>query len=206
MSSEITRTTSAVSYIPMDQRHTEQVRNLWRSRFGGEESHMDEWIQDGLISADTSEFGVVAVRNTRVVGFGICTQAGPDYAQDYVGDAVDIQPWKKTGVVHINVVRRDCENQGIGSKLMAHRLEHLKMIGADGVIGVSWHREDHKDSRPLFEKFGFEAIETVKQYYAQLDGEVPCADCDGSCHCDATIYRREFDAADTATESDGDTS
>jgi GNAT superfamily N-acetyltransferase len=176
----------------MDERHTKQVRTLWRSRFGGEEDHMDEWIRDGLISEDTSEFGVVAVRNTRIVGFGICTLAGPDYARDYVGVDVDVEPWEKTGVVHINCVRQECENQGIGSELMAHRLEYLKLNGAEGVIGVSWHRYGHKDSRPLFEKFAFQPVETIDQYYAQLDGEVPCIDCEGECLCDATIYRRQF--------------
>lgn len=178
--------------IPLDERHVEPAKKLWSDRFGGTEEHTDTWLREARIDVDKPTQGFAAVDRGTLVGFGIATVGDPDYVRDYIGVDVDVDPWPWTGVLHILVVDSDYEGQGIGSNLVWHRLNWLTTTDAEGVIGISWHRENHRDSRPLFEKFDFERVETVDEYYAKLEGPCPCVDCEGACRCDATIYRRPF--------------
>lgn len=189
------RSTPDPVVVPFDARHVDPSRELWRTRFGGTETHTENWLHDAQVDVDRPTQGYAAVDGGRLAGFGIATIGGPDYIEDYVGVAVDVEPWSTTGVLHILVVASDYEGQGVGSQLVAHRLRWLDSVAnAEGAIGVSWHRENYRDSRPLFEKFGFSAVATVDEYYARLDGPCPCVDCESSCRCDATIYRRAFPA------------
>jgi len=178
------------SIIPMHESHTDEVRDLWRRRFGADEQIMEQWVADGCIEVEEPTQGFVAVDRTKVVAFGIATVAGAEYVREYLSVDVDVDPWEPTGVLHILVTHEDYEGRGLGSELVTTRLKWIQSTGADGVIGVSWHREDHRDSRPLFEKFGFEAVATIEEYYTHLEGYVECVDCEESCTCDATIYRR----------------
>lgn len=193
MSSERIGVRPDPSIIPLDERHTERAKQLWETYFGVPDDHADNWLHDARIDTETPTQGFVAVRGTSLLGFGIATDANRGYAQEYFSVDIDIDLWERTGILHIIVVDEQYEGQGIGSDLVRARLRWLRNVTeVGGVMGVSWHREDHVDSRVLFEKFGFEAVETVEEYYAKSEEHVPCVDCEGSCRCDATIYRKAF--------------
>jgi hypothetical protein len=70
-------------------------------------------------------------------------------------------------------------------------IEWLRSHDAQRVFGVSWLREGAPSSKYLFEKFGFEELAHIQEYYYQ--NEEPrrwCPDCGESCDCDAKIYER----------------
>jgi GNAT superfamily N-acetyltransferase len=178
----------------MEGQHTQRCRRLWEKRFGTTEDHADEWLEDARLESDKPTQGFVAVIGGNVVGFGIATVGSREYAQDYL-DPADVEVWDQTGILHILVVAAGHEGRRIGSRLVETRLRWLANVTeAKGVVGISWHRENHRDSRSLFEKYNFEAAETVEKYYDKLEGETACPDCElaGECYCDATAYRRSL--------------
>lgn len=186
--------TATPSIIPMQTTHTDRCLTLWRKRFGVVEEHAEEWLANGCRTSDKPTQGFVAINDNDIIGFGIAAVTPRDYAQDYLNPA-DVDVWERTGVLHILAVEGRSENQGVGSQLVAARLQWLAtQTDAQGVVGLAWHRDNHKDSRVLFEKYGFDAIETVSEYYNQIEGETPCPDCEpaGECYCDATAYRRSL--------------
>jgi GNAT superfamily N-acetyltransferase len=183
--------------IPMEEQHVETAARLWKTRFGATPDNMKAWFRDVLAEGKPTE-GFVASDGGNVLGFGIATICGPDYVEDYIGHPdVGFEGWEKTGLLHIIAVDEDHEGRGLGSELVEARLRWLTAEGVDGIFGVSWHRDDHRDSRELFEKYGFEPVATVESYYAEMDNpETECVDCDGVCECDATIYAQEVGADD----------
>lgn len=178
--------------VPMEEQHVDRSRQLWIERFGTKEEDMDEWFSETLKEGTPTE-GFVAVSGGYVLGFGMATFAPPDYVNEYVGmDVFDKELPETTGILHILCVDEDYGGRGIGSELAKARLRWLSVEGADAAIGISWNREEHQDSRPIFEKFDFEESAVVEEYYDKTHGRAPCPDCDGTCMCTATIYRREL--------------
>ena len=190
--------TTAPTIIPLEQQHASQCVGLWGQYFGAEDDCAAEWCEHARAGTDYPTQGFVASDGGTVAGFGIATNADADYAENYIGVGIDIDLWPSTGILHILVVAPNYRGRGIGSDLVATRLRWLREVAeADGVVGLSWHREDHVDSRQLFEKFGFEAAATVEEYYAKAhDDPGPCVDCDGVCSCNATIYRKPLGGDD----------
>lgn len=182
---------SQTHVFPLPEKCRVRARELWVNRFGADREMVGGWLDEAL-DEDSFTEAFVAVVAGRVVGVGVCTLADEEYANRYLAMEFDgFEPWEKTGILHMLAVDEDHTNQGIGSKLTRTRMKYLAAQGAGGVIGIAWHREDHPDSRPLFEKFDFEPVATVEEYYAKAHGrDGHCPDCDGECHCDATIYRR----------------
>lgn len=178
--------------LPLQECHQSRCRELWLDRFGAVEGHADQWLHDARVDVDQPTQGFVLKPSAlTIAGFAIATIVDREYAEDYIEVDVDFEPWERTGIHHMLVVDEDYESQGVGTELVRHRLEWLAAMDVDGVVGISWHRDTHHDSRPLFETFGFDAVATVEEYYA-VHEDAPCPDCDGSCRCDATIYARSL--------------
>jgi GNAT superfamily N-acetyltransferase len=190
--SAIHRPTEFQTHVfPLEEKYQVRARDLWCERFGASRDTADKWLNEAH-DEDSFVEAFIAVERGRVIGVGVCTLADRDYAEHYIDVPLDgLEPWEKTGILHMLAVDEDHTGEGIGSKLTLARMNYLAAEGAEGVIGVAWHRESHPDSRPLFEKFDFEAVATVEEYYAKTHGRGGhCPDCDGECTCDATIYRR----------------
>lgn len=184
-----------IAVYPMEETQTDAIIELWSERFGCERDTARGWLDDSLLEELPTET-FVARDHGNLVGFGVCTVAGPEYIQDYIGlDVPGFKPWEKTGLLHMLAVREARENEGIGSRLVAKRLRYLiKVQGVDGVVGTAWHRDDAPDSRLLFEKFGFEELAEFERYYSRTHGrgDCPCEFCDGACECTASIYARSI--------------
>lgn len=179
-------------YRPADR---DAVVGLWQSRFGCSNEHADAWLDEATSDYLTACFVASPSQHGRVLGFGITTVMNEEtkdgwLADGYYGDvdlpSVDLEP--RTAIMHIGVTRPECEGEGIATELWKHRLAYAREHHADQAIGTSWLREGHVSSSVLFEKYGFEPLTRVKNYY-EGDRE-DCPDCDGQCTCDATVYWR----------------
>ena len=178
--------------VPLEEHHQSRARELWLDRFGALEEHADKWLHDARVDVDKPTQGFVLKPSAlTIAGFAIATIGDAEYVENYIEVDVDFEPWESTGIHHILVVDEEYESQGVGTELVRHRIDWLDAMDVDGVVGISWHRDDHHDSRPLFEKFGFGAVATVEEYYA-VHEDAPCPDCEGACQCDATIYARSL--------------
>lgn len=179
----------------MQKQHHPRVRELWRTRFGTKNEHIEEWLSD-IPNKNRPTEGFVTVSGGNVLGFGIPTIATPKWVDKYLNhDEIEVDVWPITGVVHMVCVDGNHESNGIGSSLVEKQLRYLFANNVGGIIAVSWHRENHRDSRPLFRKFKFEADVVANNFYAEVpDSEdVPCIDCEGACECGATIFKLSAD-------------
>ncbi|WP_276257213.1 GNAT family N-acetyltransferase [Halomontanus rarus] len=181
-------------YRPGDR---EQILDLWQSRFGCDRELSAQWLDEVESDYPTECYIASPTQNGRILGFGITAVTNEDtedgWLEDDYFDGVDLGEFecdRPTAVMHIGVTRPECENQGIATELWKHRLAYAREHDAEQAIGTSWHRENHVDSRVLFEKFGFEPLGEFSRYYK--DARDDCPDCDGMCECDATVYWRDI--------------
>ena len=187
--------------VPAEEQHIPDARALWMDRFGGDRDVVDGWLEDTL-DEDRPEETFVALDGGNVLGMGVATLCEPDYAHDYVGfDVPEFNARDPTGVLHMNAVAEDRTGEGLGTELFKARLQYLRASGARGAFGIAWHREDHPDSRPIFEKFGFDCLGTWDRYYARTHGRDNCPDCGGECSCTASLYASDFRIAGEQQDS-----
>lgn len=189
MASELRNTTDGLVTIPMEQHHRTAVKELWQRRLAAPDDRVEAWLDAALDEEQVTET-FVASAGGQVRGFGVCTFAGPDWLYEYLDHpdvAVDV--WLKTGVLEAIAVDEDYESRGIATQLVRAELQYLRLHGVDGVVAVSWDRDGHVDSRPLFRKVGLKPVTVVDDYYEQLDEDMYCVDCDGGCTCGATVFK-----------------
>jgi len=177
-----------VSYTVLNERHVPEVNRLWEDRLGAEQDRRQEWIE-AVLSPNNPTAAIVATAYDEVVGFGICTITGKDWVQDYIDHPhVDVSVWESTGTVEAICVQREWESKGIASNIVQAELDYFRENDGDGAIAVSWHRDDHIDSRPLFRKFGFEPACIRERFYAESNDDPQCIDCKRQCDCGATVF------------------
>jgi ribosomal protein S18 acetylase RimI-like enzyme len=192
MPEEITYTLRSIE--PSD---ADAIQRLWRARFGGDPSTQEPWI-DAVLNEKHSATATIVASSTAgdVVGFGILEVGDEAYTRRYLSlDAIGLDPGlaRQNGLFHMYCVRRDWEGQGIGSALYARHLDLLDQQGAEQAFGISWHRPRTKDSRVLFDKYGFRRLATVERYYERFEERPHCPDCSGTCTCSASLYARTID-------------
>jgi GNAT superfamily N-acetyltransferase len=196
----MTGETTDLQVSPVEPCHTEQVRELWNDRLGAPETAMDQWIQHGLNERRPTTVYVATV-GSDVVGFGICTIGGAEWVDSYINHPdVTVSCWPDTGVIHSLAVATEYESQGIATTLVSWQLHHLTINDADGALAVSWHRENHYDSRPLFRKFGFEADAVIPDFYTGSTDDTYCVDCENGCECGSTVFTRNLPYEQSETQ------
>lgn len=176
--------------IPMEEQHVVRVEAIWADRLGAPQDRIDVWL-DHVLDEDRITEGFVAVTGGYTLGFAIVTVGDDEYLDEYLAHPdMSVDVWPKTGICETIAVDSEYEGQGLGTELVKQQIKYLEMCGVDGAVAVSWHREDHYDSRPLFEKLGFEAAETHDDYYTSLPEDIHCVDCEASCECGATVFKK----------------
>lgn len=92
-------------------------------------------------------------------------------------------------------VHEKYQGLGIGQKLSLARLNWLKEMKADYIIGVSWVSGLKHTSDRVFEKMGFKPVKRVEGFYTDYAKTHPF-DCPGckapACTCAAVMYLKAF--------------
>lgn len=171
------------------------VRRLWDRRFGGAPATQSQWLEAALDPTHSvSGFVAEVPTSDALAGFALLDVAGRGYTRQYLGlDVLDLSPplADQNGLFHLCCVKAEWEGRGIGSAFYRRRLHTLAEQGVTHVFGISWHRPtDMRDSRMLFEKWGFEAFATVERYYERTNPRKHCPTCGGPCRCTASLYAR----------------
>lgn len=195
--SNSTPDTSTYTLRSMHPSDAERVRALWHEQFGGNDETMTNWI-DAVFKPRFRVVGTVAVaaddasiEDQTVVGFGMLDIASEAHTRNYLGFddlGIDAEVADRNGILHMYCVDDAWKSRGIGTALYARHLDHLVDQKVPWAFGISWHRENHPDSRSLFEKFGFASLGSFDRFYARADERHNCPDCDGYCTCEGSIY------------------
>lgn len=93
---------------------------------------------------------------------------------------------------HAGVVDEAWEGRRLGSELMRLRFEIIRETGGvDAAFGNAWLRSHTVDASVLFEKHGFERIDTIEGAF-RYDGDGrDCPDCSpGPCSCSSAVYAK----------------
>jgi len=175
------------------------VRALWTSRFGAALPVLGRWLgaagaPDGSVRCFVA---VAATPTARVVGVGVLAVGGAAYVRSALGlDVVDAEVAlaARVGLFHLCAVHPAREGRGVATALFDRRLHALRETGVSQAVGVAWHRSRHRDSRPLFARFGFEPVTTVPRFYQRVGDRLDCPDCGDACQCTATLYSRTLPA------------
>jgi GNAT superfamily N-acetyltransferase len=170
----------------IDQR---EIASLWERRTGmGIGSTIDALFDD-----EVAVHGVVAIEVETVVGFGAVSVYSPEGVAEYCKiDMSDYPLAERNGVLITGVVSEEWEGRGIGTDLMRLRLDLLEQNDIGAAFGTAWLRDDHVDSGAVFEKCGFERLETVPAYYQREESSRDCPDCGDHCECAAAVYMKQL--------------
>lgn len=186
--------TAPFTLRPLAQDDAASVRELWATRFGGEPSTQENWIDVALAPTHTA-LGLVAVasRTGEIVGASFLDVGSREYTHRYLGlDTLDLELSlaDRNGIFHLSCVRVEWEGRGIGSAFYEHRLKALADRNVPRAFGIAWHRPAPIDSRVLFEKYEFTCLATVDRFYSRTGTRANCPVCNGSCTCPASLYGR----------------
>ena len=186
---------ASFSVRPLARPDSEAVRRLWASRFGGEPSTQQNWIDAALDPAHTA-LGLVAVASgtDEIVGTSFFDVGSRAYTRRYLGlDALDLDLSLagRNGIFHLSCVRADWEGCGIGAAFYERRLAVLADRDVPQAFGIAWHRPAVSvDSRVLFEKYAFTRLATVERFYSRTGTRPTCPVCVDACRCTASLYGR----------------
>lgn len=192
--------------------HFERIEELYRERWGTihpdviadlQDPEADYWALVMLLLQMDGDHRI----DEDVLGFCTVDFLTPEEAEavfypasiDWTGD-----DWEGArGVLHIQMCAVDEEHEGNGHGTtlirqacqLAARERFVTDIDPDWVAAVCWHRDDHRDARPLVEQLGFAETVTVENYYwEQETTRTTCPDCESICECDATVYTTQLEA------------
>jgi RimJ/RimL family protein N-acetyltransferase len=174
---------------PYDRR---EVKDLCERRVGvGIDNTLDMVFDDNGGVA-----GIAITEGEAVVGFAVLMFFTPGGVEDYFSVSTEGYPiGEENAMFHAGVVDEYWEGRGLGSELMRLRLALIREAGGgDAAFGKSWLRPDSVDSAVLFEKHGFERIDTIEDAYQWDDGERDCPDCaPEQCSCTGAVYAKVFE-------------
>ena len=102
---------------------------------------------------------------------------------------------KTVGSLCTLCVREDYQGKGIGQLVSKKRIQWLEQRGCDFILGVSWKSGLKHTSNRVFEKMGFELINTVDEFFKEDAIKYPfnCPGCKvHPCLCSAALYQFHF--------------
>jgi ribosomal protein S18 acetylase RimI-like enzyme len=191
-------TTTSFDIRPTKQTDESAIETLWAERFGTADSMYgtDDDLIDIAVDPFTGCDIYIATDSTgELIAFTVGFVVPPAALHDWLGPTpVDIPSGDLNGFIQAIAVAPDWEHNGVASALLERSLTRFRDIGATHAHAVSWRRDDTVDSSALFEKFSFESLAHVEEFYARGDHpRKDCLDCtENPCTCDGTIYHKSI--------------
>lgn len=155
---------------------------------------------DNVVGGPANFSGHVARTETGVVGVALQAYYDSDEMERHLRPAnVDCSTGERFSYLHLLAVDSEWQSQGIGSALVRRWLDRSNpAYNVTHAVAVSWHRDDHHDSRTVFEKFGLRELVTVEEYYSVGEWtRTTCPDCPAECRCDASVFCKRVKPQET---------
>lgn len=169
------------------------ITRLW-CRYFGDFDGIPGVVKLGVDADDEYNYCNVAMADDQLVGCGIASVGPLEHIDQCIGiGVIDEYAAGGNGYLHFGGVKKPYRNRGVATALMQQRLGWMAgEAGANKVFGLAWVRDDHPDSRPVFEGRGFEEIRHLENYYQEYGERDRCPDCGEACTCDAVLYGRSL--------------
>jgi ribosomal protein S18 acetylase RimI-like enzyme len=171
---------------PGEPADREDLVDIWRERFGGEDD-LGAWLDDAL-GDDEETVAFVADEDGTPVGFAVVALLDPEATSGYVGGVYPpAELPERTAVIHALGVAEEHTDGEVGSAL-TERCIDWGAGRAPMLLAVIWRREDHVDASVLTERYDIQEVARIKGYYRGRREH--CPDCGDTCTCDATVHVR----------------
>jgi ribosomal protein S18 acetylase RimI-like enzyme len=206
--------------LPVNLRRPEDASlkaryDAWRGDNPGEVKVQIEPVEDarlaGVVAGFLNEelgaglFGRQAVLDADVSLVAWCSGEIAGAALAKIKTAPDMRDWFERypdivaalpaeglfGDLEALAVRPEFRRHGIGTRLLAERVEQLDAMWVDHLIACAWRSAEHGcHAGSLLEAAGFHPIATAHHFYA---GWVVCPLCGPACTCDCVVYLRSLE-------------
>jgi len=126
---------------------------------------------------------------------GHLREGGINFYAPFGETALELLSTNKTGVLRNSAVKTNSRGKGIGTALLAERLQWLKKIGCDHVVGLTWLHGKTIQSDRLYRAAGFEQIgPTVSEFFKSVSETtgMHCPYCGFPCLCSAAMFAKKL--------------
>lgn len=144
-------------------------------------------------ASDRARSVFVASAGQTVVGFAVTGNVG-DRLVDALGQAGVAFDRARTALLHPGVVRPGWRGRGIGSRLVAVRLDHLRGRGFESVVACAQQPAGTGGPGPLLVAAGFVEKARIQDAWNLWDDTsgFTCPRCGSKCQCTAVVYMRDL--------------
>lgn len=170
----------------------DMMLNLWEEQFGFYgEGHEADYVDAALDKGHGGVYCYTIGTRNELAAFLIVETIPTEDMDDCFG--TDTSDWPKAvnnAHIYMVCVADRWKQRGYATKLVHRAYEYLRKLDIKRVFAVSWNRENHPDSRLLFDSLGYEQIGREEAYYANAPDEPSrdCPDCGLGCECTATFH------------------
>lgn len=146
---------------------------------------------DAMASLLEQGGGVLAEQNGQLVGVGIAKVLSDAPQSEYARYVPTVTALPAVGVLELAAVEPDCRRLGVGTELVARRLEWLRDVGASSAVCAALIYPDGSvpAAGPLTAN-GFVHVADIGQFWLNesIREGYDCARCGNPCNCAASLF------------------
>ena len=140
--------------------------------------------------------GLACISKGDLMAAGFAEVVGSlDYYEPFDAGIAGRLAGKKIGSLSTVSVEERWQGHGFGQLLARARLDHLRSVGCDWILSVSWVSGQSHTSRHVFDKLGFRRVGEVPHFFREsaLANPFACPGCRRHpCECGAILYEFDF--------------
>lgn len=137
-----------------------------------------------------------AFSDLELVGIGVAQIIDEySYYRPFQNNIAEELRGKKVGSFSTMAVKEAHQGQGIGQQISKARLDWIRKMNCEVVVGVSWVSGLGHTSDRVFERTGFKKVKYVPDFYRESSIEKPffCPGCKTQpCGCGAIFYKMDL--------------